>query len=152
MLASLLLLVSRIIYPLILVIVPALVFLKDRKHFFIYAVSLSLTLIVIYSTKYILGIPRPEGAEIAVFSPRFPSGHAALSFLLVGFFKKIKYRLPLLGFAVLSSYSRLYFNLHKVVDLIVGAGIGFIIPALLLAKEEEIKERLEFIPESPESN
>lgn len=147
MLADFFLLLTRITSPIVIVIVPALVFFKERKHFLLYAISLSLTLLVVYSIKYILGTPRPEGAEIAVLSPRFPSGHAALSFFLVGFFKKIKYRLPFLGFAILSSYSRLYFNLHKVIDLIVGAGIGFVIPVVLLTKEKEIKEGLEFIEE-----
>lgn len=143
MLENLLLTASKITIPIVFVIVPALLFLKEKKRFAIYSISLFIVGVAVYSLKFLFQVPRPHGSVLWTPFPRFPSGHAAFSFLLVGYFKKIKYRLPLIGFAVLASYSRIYFNVHEPVDIVVGGIIGFLVPSLLLWKEETITQEIQ---------
>lgn len=68
-----------------------------------------------------------RGPEQGGFS--FPSSHAVDAFALVAFIGLYfpKARLPLLGLALLTAYSRVYCGVHFPADVIVGAGIGTIV-------------------------
>lgn len=132
--------VSKITPSAVLFIVPILLYTKNKKRLLPYFLSLGISLGIVMTLKYLFYIPRPENALIEVTTPRFPSNHAAISFLLVGFFKKLKYRLPLLLFALISAYSRLYLHVHTLIDLVVGALIGFCVPYLVLLKEDRLRE------------
>lgn len=142
MLSSFFVTVSIIAPYLVIVIIPALLFFKNKKRFTLYLISLALTLVTVLVFKFTFQIPRPEGGLIQTFTPRFPSNHAAMSFFVVGFFRDIRIRIPALLFALTVSFSRIYLKVHKPIDVAVGAAIGFLIPTLLLLKENTINQKL----------
>ncbi len=111
--------------------VPLYLYQKNGKSTTKYLLSLILVLSITFFLKYFFHIPRPENALVEVMSPRFPSGHTAVSFLMVGYFKNRRYRVLFLIYALLVSYSRIYFGVHKYIDLFVGAMIGFFVPLLI---------------------
>ncbi|MFW5945629.1 MAG: phosphatase PAP2 family protein [Candidatus Natronoplasma sp.] len=121
--------------------VPVLLYYKDRKRFPTYLVSLVSVLIITYSLKYGFGVPRPEDAALEVITPRFPSGHTAMAFTPILFFKSWKYRLPLLGYAMIVAYSRIYFDLHVPIDIVVSVIIAFSISLFFLRYEENINQK-----------
>ncbi|WP_017728566.1 phosphatase PAP2 family protein [Halalkalibacterium ligniniphilum] len=99
-------------------------------------VGVSLALLVDEVLNAIVGRPRPPQVEEGVrqlvdlpLSSSFPSGHAVTSFaamyILVYFFPKTKYWLPLL--AILFAYSRLYVGVHYPLDSMAGALIGILV-------------------------
>lgn len=132
--------VSHLTPFLVVIAVPLYLHYRDERDAATYLLSLGVALALTYSLKYILQIPRPEDAMIDATSPRFPSGHATLSFLLVGYFRQLKYRVPFLVYALIVTYSRLYLNVHRPVDLVAGALIGFTVPALILYYEDRFHE------------
>ncbi len=112
--------------------------------------ALMISNVVVYLLKFIIAEPRPFLAlpnvdllvpENEIYS--FPSGHTASSFavaLIIG----LKYRLklgknsynliyPLLTFAGIIGFSRIYIGVHYPLDVIVGAIIG-ILTAILVIK------------------
>lgn len=127
----------------LVVLVPFLILRKDRRRFLVYIFSLGLTVFVVYAIKYTVGIPRPESGLIEKASPRFPSGHTAISIVPVVFFKEIKIRIPFLLFSILVSYSRLHLNVHLFIDLVFGAVVGLVIPILVLINEDKITDVIE---------
>ncbi len=122
----------------VFLIVPVYLYYKDRKKFPTYLVSLISVLIITYSLKYRFSISRPEDAAWEMTTPRFPSGYTAMAFIPILFFKSWKYRLPLLGYAIIVAYSRLYFNLHVPIDIVVIIGIAIFIPLIFLRFEDSI--------------
>lgn len=142
MLEKFFIVVSKITPPVVFFIIPALLYTKDQKKLLPYFLSLGISFGIVIGLKYSLSVPRPENALIEVTTPRFPSTHAAISFFLLGFFKKLKYRLPLFLFALTAAYSRLYLQVHTPIDLVVGALIGFSVPCLVLLKERKLEELL----------
>lgn len=114
---------------------------KTRKIAFLGVVALILANIVVYSLKYFVAEPRPfltlANVDLLVHAEEtfsFPSGHAASSFA-AAFIIGCKYRLnlkgktyslfyPLMIFAAVVGFSRIYIGVHYPYDVLVGAIIG----------------------------
>lgn len=114
---------------------------KTRKIAFLGVVALILANGVVYSLKYLVAEPRPfltlSNVDLLVHAEEtysFPSGHAASSFA-AAFVIGCKYRLnlkgktydlfyPLMIFAAIIGFSRIYIGVHYPYDVIVGAIIG----------------------------
>lgn len=73
----------------------------------------------------------------------FPSGHTATAFamgtVLVIMIKNKKWQLPILFAAILVGYSRIYLAQHFLLDIIIGAFIGFAIGILSVYLAENSK-------------
>ena len=118
--------------------------------------ALLVTNVAVYLLKYLIAEPRPFLAmpnvellitenEVDSFrsSYSFPSGHTASSFaaaMVIGLkyklnFKGKSYRLlyPLIAFATMIAFSRIYIGLHYPLDVVFGAILG-VISALLVLK------------------
>jgi len=121
---------------------------KTRKIALLGLVALLLANVVVYLLKIIVAEPRPFAVlpnVIQLVSESeaygFPSGHAASSFavmMVIG----LKYRLhikgktyrllyPLLAFASLIAFSRVYIGVHYPLDVVFGAIVG-ILSALIV--------------------
>ena len=109
--------------------------------------------VAVYFLKIIIAEPRPFlvlpnvdllVAENEIYS--FPSGHSASSFavmIVIGLMYKLNlkgktYRLiyPLLAFASVIAFSRVYIGVHYPLDVVVGALIGVLSALLVLIFED----------------
>ena len=111
-------------------------------------------IVISFIMKYLIGRPRPyelglvsvltivtEFIEKGFFSANssFPSFHAMLVFaalpILIKEFKKFKF--VWLIFACLVAFSRVYFGVHYMSDILAGALIGYLIGHIMIVIEEE---------------
>lgn len=122
-------------------VVAVILFVKRKRiggalSSFTLFIGIILALIVDEIINAIVGRPRPPEVEEGVrqlvdlpLSSSFPSGHAVTSFaamfILVYFFPKTRYWVPLL--AIVFAYSRLYVGVHYPTDSIVGALVGMVV-------------------------
>jgi len=130
---------------------------EKGKHVAILAIlALILSSIAVGVLKYVVSEPRPfvtlENVRVLTdealgYYTSFPSGHTSGSFafaVVVGLKYKIKYlgnlRLiyPLLIYAVVVGFSRIYIGVHYPFDVIVGAVIGVISAVIVLKLEKKI--------------
>ncbi len=127
---------DSIIYLSIL-LVPMYLWGKNKKHLFLYCLSLSLVIISVYFLKIFINVPRPVNSLIPLPPTQsFPSMHASLGMIPAGFFfHDKKYRKTLVIYGILISYSRVVLGVHYWVDIFFGAAIGFILPILIRNKE-----------------
>ncbi len=122
-----------------------------RKVALLCLIALFVTNIIVISLKYVVAEPRPflvlpnVNLLMTVYGNSFPSGHTASSFTaatIIG----LKYHLkskgwkywlicPLLAFAVLVGFSRIYIGVHYPYDVIFGAFIGIICASIVLKYE-----------------
>jgi len=117
---------------LLFLIFPLYLWGENKNKLFFYLSSSFLVGGTVYLLKLLFSTPRPVDALIKTFSPAFPSFHSALAFFTLGFFfDNKKWRIPLLIYACLIAYSRVYLRVHYWLDVIVGAVIGFVIPFLI---------------------
>jgi len=133
---------------------------KKGKNVAILAIfALILSSVVVGLLKYSIVEPRPFIAlqnvklltvSTAEYYTSFPSGHTASSFafaVVVGLKYKIKslgnLRLiyPLLTYAFIVGFSRIYIGVHYPIDVLIGALIGIICAWIVLKLENRILKR-----------
>jgi|TARA_Y100000310_G_scaffold300278_1_gene335844 undecaprenyl-diphosphatase len=86
-------------------------------------------------------LPQLEKASHLIWNFSFPSFRAMLVFCAIPFISKKypKFKYIWITFAILVAFSRVYFGLHFLSDVIVGALIGYLIGASVIKKEKENK-------------
>lgn len=109
---------------------------KAKNHWFDQTKNLVIsdffTGVIVFSLKNITNKTRPNGS-----SSSFPSGHTALAFTNAGvLYQEFKESSPILaysgyGFATTTGVFRMLNNKHWLSDVIVGAGIGILMPQLI---------------------
>jgi len=116
-------------------------------------VTLGLSIIVSAILKVIIQRPRPyqldlvsvlpilEKASHLVWNFSFPSFHAMLSFCAVPILSKEfpKFKYVWIIIAGLIAFSRIYFGLHFLSDVIAGGLIGYVLGALIIKLEKDNK-------------
>ena len=126
---------------------------KGKKVAVLGLAALFIANVAVYFLKIIIAEPRPFlvlpnvdllVAENEIYS--FPSGHSASSFavmIVIGLMYKLNlkgktYRLiyPLLAFASVIAFSRVYIGVHYPLDVVVGALIGVLSALLVLIFED----------------
>ena len=117
--------------------------------------ALFISNVAVFALKYIIAEPRPflTLSNVDLLAPEseiysFPSGHTASSFAVATVIglkysfmvKNKKYKLiyPLLAFAALIGFSRVYIGVHYPLDVAFGAIIGVICALLVLKSEDKI--------------
>lgn len=114
-------------------------------------ITLGLSVLVSFALKIIMQRPRPfqlgivsvlpilEKASHSIWNFSFPSFHSMLIFcalpILSKQFRKFKYFW--IAFAVLVAFSRIYFGLHFLSDVIVGGVIGFLLGLVVIKIEKQ---------------
>lgn len=128
---------------------------RSRKIAILGLAALILGNVVVYVLKYVVAEPRPFlvlsnvhqlVSESEVYS--FPSGHSASSFAVATVlglkyslnFKNKRFRLiyPLIAFAALIGFSRVYIGVHYPLDVVFGALIGVLSALTVLRLREDI--------------
>ncbi len=118
----------------VLVYIVTLALLKEKESSRILLVSTVLTRVVVDVLKFAISKPRPGDVEMITSS--FPSGHAALSFMVFGVlsYRYTELRVWLFILASTVAASRVFLGLHYVPDVIAGAFVGYTIGALTVRK------------------
>jgi len=127
-----------------IVAIPSIIiFLKDRKMLLKYWFSAALVAFTLVLIKMIFHRERPFQAldlalpasliqtSYSLWDFSFPSNHVAISFSALPFLKG-KFFLIWMILAILVVFSRLYFGLHYLSDVLMGAFLGYFIPILVL--------------------
>ncbi len=136
-------------------ILTALFIWKDNKRKWILPLWLSLGISALVSfilkitiqrqRPFQLGLvsilPRLQEANFSTWSFSFPSSHSMLAFCAIPILSQQypKLKKIWIGIAVLIAFSRVYFGLHFVSDVIVGGAIGYVIGLLIVKLEKEHK-------------
>ncbi len=126
---------------------------RKRKWIVPLWVTFGLSIVVGFILKKIIQRPRPfqldlvsvlpilEKASHLTWNFAFPSFHAMLVFCAIPIlskqFKKLKYFWII--FAVLIAFSRVYFGLHFLSDVIAGSLIGYLLGMIIVKVEKEYK-------------
>ncbi|NCN86892.1 phosphatase PAP2 family protein [archaeon] len=118
-----------------------IIFLLNKKEYIktkIVVLSLGLGIVLSQGLKYLIQKPRPETMTFLETGYSFPSGHSTMSIIFFGLLiylfkdeiknKSTKYIFIILNILIilLIGFSRLYFNVHYVIDVLGGYMIGFI--------------------------
>lgn len=128
---------------------------KAKKVALLGLFALFITNVAVGFLKYMVAEPRPfmtlPNTELLVTengSYSFPSSHSASSFAaatVIGLKYRFKIRekshlliYPLIAFAVLIAFSRIYIGVHYPLDVFVGAIIGIVCALMVLKFEKEI--------------
>jgi len=131
-LLELMILFTDSVLYLLLLVFPLYLWGENKDQLFFYLMTGFITGCLVYLLKIIFSVPRPIGALIETSTMAFPSLHAASGFFLLGFFfNKKRWRIPLLLYALLIAYSRVFLKVHYWSDVIVGSIIGFLVPVLI---------------------
>jgi len=115
--------------------------------------TLGLSVVVSFLLKVAVQRPRPFQIEIVSILPvlekashliwnfSFPSFHAMLVFCAIPILSKefLKFRYVWIFFAGLIAFSRIYFGLHFLSDIITGGLIGYLLGAIIVKVEKENK-------------
>jgi undecaprenyl-diphosphatase len=86
-------------------------------------------------------LPKLQEASYSIWSFSFPSSHALLAFCAVPILSEQypKLKKVWIGIAVLIAFSRVYFGLHFISDVLAGGLIGYVIGMLIVKLEKEKK-------------
>jgi undecaprenyl-diphosphatase len=127
------------------VLLAVILFLKNyKKDFYKILFASSMAMFVTLMTKSVLKIPRPEHMLIIEDGYRFPSGHATMAGVVMslGIYyahthiknKYLRYVVYVcaVGWYVLVCYSRLYLQVHYLIDVIAGGIIGILSTIVVL--------------------
>ncbi len=91
-------------------------------------------------------LPILEKASHLIWNFSFPSSHAILVFCALPVLSKEfpKFKYLWIGFATLIAFSRVYFGLHFLSDVIAGGLIGYLIGTIIvkIEKEEKFSEKI----------
>lgn len=125
-----------------------------RKVALLGFVALLLSNVIVISLKYVISEPRPfmtlPNVDLLVreSGSSFPSGHTASSFaaaLIIGLKYHVKSKgrkywliYPLIVFAMMVGFSRIYVGVHYPYDVIWGAMIGTLCALVILKYEDRI--------------
>ncbi|MBN1503332.1 phosphatase PAP2 family protein [Candidatus Woesearchaeota archaeon] len=110
---------------------------KKKKWIPLLLISIFFGVFFSYLIKFIIARPRPLGFEKYFFSIKdysFPSSHATISFAAVAVLDRVFCLLKWfwLCFALVVSFSRLYFNYHYLSDVVSGIFLGYFIGRTIL--------------------
>jgi len=128
--------ISSIFMTAVLAGASILVFLQNKKKVLYLWLSIVSGLVVSIALKIIIARPRPFVNGISTLSSlvqssytkwdfSFPSDHAVFAFAMLPFIPK-KWFWPWLIISILIAFSRVYFGLHYLSDVIAGASIGLL--------------------------
>lgn len=133
--------VSGIALGLFILIFAVIFFLKKEKIKWILKIisSFVFTNILVFLIKEITNRPRPylalnlETKFSSVLGQAFPSAHAATVFAMLPFFEKEypKLKYAWIVFAIIVCFIRVYFSVHYLSDILIGAFIGYTIGFLI---------------------
>ncbi|MEJ2267925.1 MAG: phosphatase PAP2 family protein [Nanoarchaeota archaeon] len=107
--------------------------------FMVFLLKISIQRIRPFQTGVVSLLPVLEESSYFIWNFSFPSSHAMLSFCALPFLIREfpRFKFFWIFFVVLISFSRIYFGLHFLTDVIAGAVIGYLIGGFILKKEEE---------------
>lgn len=128
---------------------------RENKRKWILPLWLSLGLSVVISFLLKVAVQRPRPFQLGIVSIlpvlekgshliwnfSFPSFHAMLAFCAIPILSKEfpKFKFVWIIFASLIAFSRIYFGLHFLSDVIVGGLIGYLLGAVIVKIEKENK-------------
>ncbi|MFH0867711.1 MAG: phosphatase PAP2 family protein [Candidatus Woesearchaeota archaeon] len=131
----------------ILILITTLFLFQGRKREWVFPLWISFisSAVVAFILKLIIARPRPYieliYPLINILDYSFPSMHAMVAFAVVPIldkeFFKIKWFWIL--FAVLVAFSRIYFGLHFLSDVVFGGFFGYFIGVFIINLEEKYK-------------
>lgn len=123
---------------LLMVIVPTvLIYARKRKIAYVLWSNLFISMALTFAFKLIIARQRPIESFTYPFtnmiSYSFPSMHAVVAFSLMAIANKLlpKQRVFWTSFAFLVAFSRIYFGVHYLSDVVFGALIGYFIGSFL---------------------
>ncbi|QQG39584.1 MAG: phosphatase PAP2 family protein [Candidatus Aenigmatarchaeota archaeon] len=125
----------------VLLATPLIMHTKNYRRAVLYVALLFAVLAAVAAVKTLTAIPRPDGALIPELGSSFPSGHAALAFVPLGFYWSLvrwPHRIALFLFGALVAYSRLVLNVHYPIDVVAGGLIGFAVPYAVMRNERTV--------------
>ena len=134
----------EIMFALSLIIAGVLYLKNYRKDFYKVFFSSTIAMCATLLTKYLFKMPRPVHMLIAETGYGFPSGHATMAAVAMslGIYyshkhvknKTARYFLYALsiGWYILVSYSRLYLQVHYLIDVIAGGVVGVLSTVVVL--------------------
>ncbi len=98
---------------------------KELKRGTVFFVAIGAVVIIVMAMKIAIGRWRPDMSEAL----SFPSLHATLAFFFIVYFWTTlkKYNIPLVIWAGLVAFSRMWLDLHYFSDIVAGAAFGIII-------------------------